>query len=82
MEGGSGSRIDSIQHFLFTFFRDQLLEQRHDLVPPCHHGFYLIFVEIMIGLLGQLVGIKSLQFLEQLTVAAFQVAGVSQVLRG
>ena len=65
-----------IQHFLLTFFRDQLLELRHDLVPPRHHRLYFILVQIMLGFFRQFVAIQRLQFLEQLPVAAYQVLGV------
>jgi len=44
---------DLVEHFLLSFFRDELLELRHDLVAPRHHGFHFIFGEIMLGFVGQ-----------------------------
>ena len=48
----------SIQHFVLTFFSDQPLEVRHDLVPPHDHRFNLILGQIVLGLFRQFVAIQ------------------------
>ena len=40
---GAVESRDSVQHFVLTFFGDQLLEAVHDFVASRHHGFYFIF---------------------------------------
>src|SRR5438309_1511082 len=42
LSGAVESRA-SVQHFVLTFFGDQLLEAVHDFVASRHYGFYFIF---------------------------------------
>ena len=39
---------DSVEHFVLTFFRDQLPEVRHDLVPSSHHGLHFGFGQVCV----------------------------------
>src|SRR5207248_9154845 len=62
--------VISVQHFVLSFFRDQLLELCHDLVPSRHHGLHFILGEITLSFCRQFVSIERLQFVEQLPFAA------------
>jgi hypothetical protein len=46
-------KAGSVQHFVFTFFTDQLLEVHYDLVTSSHHSFNLILVKIWFSLFRQ-----------------------------
>ncbi len=71
---------DSVQHFVLTFFSDQLLEQRHNLIPAHHHRLHFILGEIAVGFFCQRIRVQGLQFLQQLPVAAHQVLGIFRFL--
>lgn len=46
-----------IQHFIFTFFGNQLLKRFHDFVSPDHQGFDFVFIEETFGVLRQFVAV-------------------------
>ena len=62
-----------------TLFADQLLEAGHDFIPPRNDGLKFILRQVMLSLLGELLGIERLEFLQQLAVTAHQIVGVPQV---
>src|SRR4051794_6612125 len=68
-----------IEDSRLPLFANQLLEAGHDLIPPRNYGRKFILRQVMLSLLGELLGIERLQFLQQLAVTPHQIVGVPQV---
>ena len=57
-----GRAYDSVEDFHLSFFRDQFLELRHDLVPPRHHRLYFLFTQIVLGFFSTSLPSRVLSF--------------------